>query len=71
MTGKFSPHAKRVWESIAPPLKTKILNNVWCSHCTKMTTIVRYTGKVDGGDLILQGECERCGGRVARLIENE
>ena len=71
MTGKFSPRAKRVWEGMAPTLKTQILNNVWCNHCTKMTTIVHYTGKVDGGDLILEGECERCGGKVARLIENE
>ena len=45
--------------------------NVWCSHCAKVTTIVHYTGKVKGGDLILEGECERCGGKVVRLIENE
>ena len=71
MTGKFSPRAKRVWESMSSLRKTQILNNVWCTHCTKGTTIVHYTGKVEGGDLILEGECERFGGRVARLIENE
>ena len=63
MTGKFSPLAKRVWESMSPLHKTKILNNVWCFHCAKVTTIVHYTGKVKGGDLILEGECERCGGK--------
>jgi len=71
MTGKFSPRAKSVWESIAPPLKTQILNTVGCRHCANVTTIVHYTGKVKGGDLILEGECERCGGQVVRLIENE
>ena len=71
MTSNFSLDAKRLWDTILPHHKTQILNNVWCSHCAKVTTILHYSGKVEGGDLILEGECERCGGKVARLIENE
>jgi hypothetical protein len=71
MTNRFLSDAKRIWEGIPPLQKTHILNNVWCTHCAKGTTFVHYTGKVAGGDLILEGECERCGGKVARLIENE
>jgi hypothetical protein len=71
MTSKFSSNIKRVWEGMPPLQKAKFLNNVWCKHCAKVTTIVHYTSKAEGGDLILEGECERCGGRVARLIENE
>jgi hypothetical protein len=71
MTNKFSSDSKRVWEDIPPHRKAKILNNIWCKHCGKVTTIVHYTRKVEGSELILEGECERCGGKVARLIENE
>ena len=71
MTNTFSLDAKRLWDTVPPFYKTQILNNVWCSHCSKVTTIVHFTGKVERGDLILEGKCERCGGQVARLIENE
>jgi hypothetical protein len=71
MTNGFSSDAKGIWEGIPPLQKTRILNNVWCTHCAKGTTIIHYMGKVASGDLILEGECERCGGKVARLIENE
>ena len=71
MTSTFPPDAKRLWDAILPYHKTQILNNVWCGDCRKVTTIVHYTGKVECTDLVLEGECERCGGKVARLIENE
>ena len=71
MTNKFLSDIKKVWEDMLPRQKEKILNNVWCKHCAKVTTIVHYTSKVKGGDLIPEGEWKRCGGRVARLIENE
>lgn len=32
-------------------------------------TIVNFKGNIKQGDLILRGECIRCGGAVARLIE--
>ncbi len=71
MADIFPLDAKRLWDTIPTRHKTQILNNVWCGDCTKMTTIVRYTGRMEGRDLVLEGECERCGGKVARLIENE
>ncbi len=71
MADIFSLDAKRIWDAIPTRHKTQILNNVWCVHCAKVTTIVRYSGRMEGGNLVLEGECERCGGKVARLIENE
>ncbi len=71
MTHTFTPEAQRLWDAVPPLQKTQILNNVWCGACRTVTTIVHYTGKVGGTDLVLEGECERCGGKVARLIENE
>jgi hypothetical protein len=36
-----------------------------------MTGIANITAKVDSGMLVLMGKCSRCGGDVARVIENE
>jgi hypothetical protein len=49
-----------------PPL----LNNVWCVQCKEITGIGNVSGKVESGMLALRGVCTRCGGEVARVIEN-
>jgi hypothetical protein len=67
----FTPKAKRIWESIPRDIRLKILNNVWCVQCKDMTGIGNLTGKVEKGMLVLRGVCTRCGGEVARVIENE
>ncbi len=67
----FTPNAYRLWEALPPHTKTKILSNVWCGHCTKMTTIVNYSGRVIQGDILLEGKCQKCGGKVARIIEKK
>jgi len=71
MTDPFTPQAAKIWEQIPAFAKTRILNNIWCGRCKRGTTIVHFTGSVENGDLILRGECERCGGAVARLMERE
>lgn len=65
----FRPQAERRWRELDGQLQTRLLNNVWCGRCRRSTTIVRYTGKIDGGDLVLEGRCITCDGRVARVIE--
>jgi hypothetical protein len=35
-----------------------------------MTGIGNFTGKIEKGMLALRGACTRCGGEVARVIEN-
>lgn len=67
----FTPNAYRLWEALPPHTKTKILSNVWCSHCIKMTTIINYSGKVIQGDILLEGKCKKCGEKVARIIEKK
>ena len=66
---KSTPQAKKIWEAISPEIRMKLLNNVWCGRCGKMTGIGKIDARVDRGDLILKGICTRCGGPVARLIE--
>ena len=67
----LNPQAKKIWESIPGNIRLKLLNNVWCTQCGDMTGIGNVCGKVESGMLVLRGVCTRCGGEVARVIENE
>jgi regulator of replication initiation timing len=69
--GSFTPQAKKIWESIDGDIQFKILNNVWCVHCRKESSIGNLTGKIESGMLVLRGTCTKCGSDVARVIENE
>jgi hypothetical protein len=69
MRDQFTPQAKRMWDAISPQMQEKILNNVWCVHCSKAIPITDFEGHEEKGDLILRGRCAICGGKVARLIE--
>ncbi len=69
--GSFTPKAKKIWEAIASDIQIKILNNVWCVHCRKGSSIGNLAGKIESGMLVLRGTCTKCGGDVARVIENE
>ena len=67
----FTPKAKKIWQAIPAEIRLKILNNVWCVQCKEVTGIGNVSGKVESGMLVLRGICTRCGGGVARVIENE
>ena len=67
----FTPKAKKIWEAIAGDIRIRLLNNVWCRHCGKMSSIGNLSGKVESGMLVLRGNCTKCGSHVARVIENE
>lgn len=66
----LSPKAKKIWQAIPADTRLKILDNVWCVRCKDVTVIGNVSGKVESGMLVLRGVCTRCGGEVARVIEN-
>jgi hypothetical protein len=68
---KLTPKAKKIWQAIPADIRIKILNNVWCVKCKEMIGIGKASGKIESGMLVLRGICTRCGGEVARVIENE
>jgi len=73
-TAEFSltPRAQKIWDAIPGQIQMKLLNNVWCVSCRVESGIGgNVSGKVSKGMLVLQGRCTRCGGSVARVIENE
>jgi hypothetical protein len=68
-TSNFTPQAARKWAKLGERAQTLLLNNVWCVACRKTTTIVNFTGRMEKGDIVLEGHCIRCDGPVARVIE--
>src|SRR5207244_545984 len=68
---RFTPPAERRWSELSEELKSQLLSNVWCVSCRESTTIMWYAGRMEEGDLILEGRCTRCKGQVARVIEGE
>ena len=65
---KFTPQAKKIWDSVAPERRLRILNQVWCVQCMKSSSMGNVTAKVEKGRLALNGVCTRCGGVVARVV---
>lgn len=66
---RFSPPARAFWDAIPERQRLILLANVWCARCQSVTTLVDYHGRLESGDLILEGRCNTCGGEVTRLIE--
>ncbi|MBS1251940.1 MAG: hypothetical protein MAG451_00974 [Anaerolineales bacterium] len=71
MSGEFTVEARAQWESIPAQIRERLLSNVWCGHCSNVTTITDFKGHVERGDLVLTGKCATCGCEVARVIEGE
>ena len=67
----LTPAAAALWQRIPARAQTKLLANVWCSHCGRAIAIADFRGDVVSGDLVLMGTCPVCGAPVKRLIESE
>lgn len=65
----FTSEARQKWDAIPQHFRQTILDNVWCSHCRHETAITNFSGKIEGGVLVLRGSCVTCGGEVARVLE--
>ncbi|TMU84242.1 hypothetical protein FGG79_15205 [Bacillus sp. BHET2] len=60
--------AYRRWMAIPVHTRKKLEGNVFCRNCG-VTTIVDYIVDSENHKIVLVGKCEKCGGRVARLID--
>ncbi|MFO7727550.1 MAG: hypothetical protein R6X11_04415 [Desulfonatronovibrio sp.] len=67
----FTPQARKIWDQTPKGSRLKILNKVWCPRCRKAVTININSARIVAGDLLLQGTCAICQGKVARLVERE
>ena len=69
MDREFTDEGKRFWQAMPDEHKERIITNVWGGSCSHEATIVNFSGKIERGDLILEGECQKCRGPVARVVE--
>ena len=69
MQSKFTAEASQFWQALPDEHKQALIANVWCGSCSEETTIVDFSGKMERGNLILEGECRECRGPVGRLVE--
>ena len=69
MNSSFTPAAQILWDAIPQHFQEQVLRNVWCPHCSDMTTMTDCTGEVHGRSLVLRGMCVTCQGKVARVLE--
>lgn len=67
----LTPQAKAIWDKIPRDIQLRLLNNVFCATCRGNTGIGEVYGTVEKRELILKGICTKCGGPVARVIEND
>ena len=62
--------AVKKWAKISPDIQQMLINNVFCSKCG-VTTIVDYALHNDRFGVVLKGKCKKCGGDIARFVEDE
>ena len=62
-------NAEILWASVSAEVQKAILATVWCGQCRGGVRIVEYTVGEADGDVLLDGTCAVCGGRVRRLVE--
>ena len=69
MNERFTPAAAALWSTVPAEVKPRILKKVFCVQCRCAVEIVNFSGEEERGDLILTGQCARCGHAVVRVIE--
>lgn len=65
----MSPEARALWNELGPAARLRVLNNAFCVACGGGRAMALIGGRVEGGDLVLDGRCTTCGGEVGRLVE--
>jgi hypothetical protein len=57
------------WLTIPVETRKKLERNVWCSSCTGVVQIEKYTVKEIKSGIALYGSCNKCGHNVVRVID--
>lgn len=69
--GDNSLTLKYKWESIPEEFREKIIQNVWCTHCSDVVEILGFQVYSAGPDIVLRERCAVCSSEVARVVEWE
>lgn len=66
----FTRPAQKFWDTVSVEDQEKFLQNAFCRICGE-TTITNFQGRIQKGNLLLEGYCATCGQSIARLIEGK
>lgn len=64
-----TPEAWSRWERIPTLNKSYILSHIWCPQCMRGKSADITMMFMQHENLIIQGTCKKCGGKVVRLVE--
>ena len=70
-SSKFAINALKRFKEIPKHIMKQMLENVFCPVCGNGKTIIAFSGRMVGNDLILNGKCKTCWGDVERLIDGQ
>ena len=65
----FTIDAQAAWDSISESDHQEVLASVFCARCLATRQFTLDSGEMRSGELALIGHCNKCGGRVVRLID--
>jgi hypothetical protein len=66
---RFTDEAALLWGAMSTEMQKHILKTALCAKCNRFVEIIDYYGKVEDGDLVLDGTCAFCGHASARVVE--
>lgn len=64
-----SIEANKKWLSIPADYRQMVIRNVFCGHCLDTVQIEKYIIKDFRDTIVLEGNCKKCGNKVARVID--
>lgn len=72
MNKVISFEAHKRWVQIAEDNRNRLLDNGFCINCGVSTFASGYGLELDKyGNIIIEGECSRCGAKMARVVEKD
>ena len=67
--GTTDLNAFRIWQSWPEERRQLYLHNAFCSNCHLTSFAEGYNIRQDAYGLIVEGNCEKCGHRIARCCD--
>ncbi|MYL71358.1 hypothetical protein GLW00_10855 [Halobacillus litoralis] len=61
--------ANKMWLSLPKDFRKQLIANVYCTNCSDIVTITDFINVDHPVGVMLDGKCENCGSKVARVVD--
>ena len=66
----LTSEAGLLWAVLPTEVRDRAVNHAWCRGCRDRVALAPgWSGRAEGGKLILEGACPRCSGRITRKVD--